>query len=75
MKITAADFICQLNQMGFGKFPSILKAPLAEAVRFSNSMAKFDRFHSGRAYTTDLDGPEAEKKYLARRWRLNKGLK
>lgn len=75
MKMTAADFLYQLNQMGFGRFPDILNTPLVEAVRFSNSMAKFDRFHSGKAYTTDLNGAEAEKKYLSRRWKLNKGLK
>jgi hypothetical protein len=68
MKMTASDYIFQLCQSGFGKFPSILKTPLVEAVRFSNSMAKFDRFHSGKALTIDLDGAEAEKKYLAKQW-------
>jgi hypothetical protein len=68
MKMTSSDYIFQLCQSGFGNFPNISKTPLVDAVRFSNSMAKFDRFHSGKALTTDLDGAEAEKKYLARQW-------
>lgn len=68
MKMTAADYVFGLCQYGFGKFPDILKASLVDAVRFSNSMAKFDRFHSGKALTTDLDGAGAEKKYLAKQW-------
>lgn len=72
MKMTPADFICGLNQSGFGRFPDLLKVPLVEAVRFINSMAKFERFHSGKAYTTDLNGAEAEKKYLAQRWKIIK---
>jgi len=68
MKMTAADYIYGLCQSGFGKFPDILKASLVDAVRFSNSSAKFERFFSGKALTTDLDGAECEKKYLAKRW-------
>jgi len=73
--MTAADYIYGLCQSGFSKFPDILKAKLVDAVRFSNSSAKFDRFFSGKAYTTDLDGAEAEKRYLAQRWKMNKGIK
>ena len=64
MKMTAGDYIYGLCQSGFGKFPDILKASLVDAVRFSNSMAKFDRFHSGKAFITDLNGAGAEKKYF-----------
>ena len=68
MKMTASDYIFGLCQSGFGKFPDILTVNLVDAVRFSNSMAKFDRFHSGKALTTDLDGADAERKYSAKQW-------
>ena len=75
MKMEPSDYVYGLCLAGFGKFPHILSANLVDAVRFSNSSAKFERFHSGKAYITDLNGPEAEKKYLAQRWRINKGRK
>ena len=75
MKMNPADYVYNLCQTGFGKFPEILKTDLVEAVRFANSGAKFDRFYSGKAYTSDLDGAEAEKRYLSQRWRINKGNK